>query len=394
MSNNEITQFTDKQEKFLNLLKSYPVKNPETIVSYVSSQGEDVLEDPQRLMEALADCEISPVRRKQVWKHWLNEQRIEIPEGLEKRAGLPKEQLIQLAKAEDEEKRRRDEKYSVETETGDIRVATKDEPNPLSWAEAEKLSAKIKRGIEERKRAETKTEKGEKEPPFIQDAEGNWMLNPKARITGMELLAFEAVRKSQERGQPLDPFEVMKERAKDIEMIRTVFGGGKEGGKFLDSVEDLVQLKTLLGADEELKTLLAGIYKRLGEGEGGKGASEEVKALTERIDKLTEELHQKELERRDEQIRGLTTEIANLRTDFAKAVSEARAKDEYGIMSEGLGVIDRRLGAIEGIVRARLGRQPALLPEGEKGELTKAISAEAIAEEELDKLAEQAFYQP
>jgi len=392
MTNEQATQFTDKQEKFLNLLKMYPIKNPETIVSYVSSQGEDVLEDPQKLMEALADCEISSVRRKQVWKHWLNEQRIDIPEGLEKKAGLPKESLVEMTKKEEEEKRRREEKYSVEIDTGDIRVATKDEPNPLSWAEAEKLSTKIKRGIEERKKAEARVGKEDKEPPFIQDKDGNWMLNPKAKIGGMELLAFEAVRKSQERGERLDPFEVMKERAKDVEMMRSVFGTGKEGGRLTDSLEDLIKLKTLLGADADSKTMLAGIYNLLREGGAGKGESEEVKGLREDLKTLREELERKEREKLTNQITSLSNDLTSLRGELAKVREGATATSEYGIMSEGLKMIDHRLGAMESAVQGFFGKRPPLLGEAAKRELTEAIGEEAKEEEEIEKLAEEAFY--
>lgn len=44
-------QFTDKQGQFLKLLQAYPVSNPETIVDYISAQGEDVLETSAKLLE-------------------------------------------------------------------------------------------------------------------------------------------------------------------------------------------------------------------------------------------------------------------------------------------------------------------------------------------------------
>ncbi|GAI89122.1 unnamed protein product, partial [marine sediment metagenome] len=60
---NRAKEYTDIQEQFLELLKKYPVKNSETVVDYVTSQGETVLEDPEKLAQALSECEISPVRR-------------------------------------------------------------------------------------------------------------------------------------------------------------------------------------------------------------------------------------------------------------------------------------------------------------------------------------------
>ena len=37
---NRTKEYTDIQEQFLELLKKYPVKNAETVVDYVTSQGE------------------------------------------------------------------------------------------------------------------------------------------------------------------------------------------------------------------------------------------------------------------------------------------------------------------------------------------------------------------
>jgi len=58
--NSKISSF-DIQLQFLNLLKKYPIKNPETVVDYVTSQGETLLEDPEKLAQGLSECEISPV---------------------------------------------------------------------------------------------------------------------------------------------------------------------------------------------------------------------------------------------------------------------------------------------------------------------------------------------
>ena len=49
--------------------------------------------------------------------------------------------------------------------------------------------------------------KEEAESPFIQDGEGNWILNPKASITGIEFMAFDAIKRAQERGEAVDPIE-------------------------------------------------------------------------------------------------------------------------------------------------------------------------------------------
>ncbi len=393
-------EYTDTQLQFLELIKKYPVKNPETVVDYVSSQGETVLEEPSELAQALSECEITPVRRRQILKHWFANQGVDVPEPILKQAAMSTENKAIVADKE----ARKDEKYSVDTDTGAIKVASTTDKTALTWDEAEKLSKEIKKGIEEQEKKSTKAEakeraearagEGDKEIPFIQDGEGNWILNPKAKIGGMELLAFEAVRKSQERGEPLDPFEVMKERARDIEMMRSVFGAGEGGRGPIDSVEDLIKLKSLLGADEDTKALLSGIYKRLSEGGEGKGESEDIKALRDELKDLNKKLEQKERERLADQITGLQNEMSNIRGELTKARTEASAKNEYGIMSEGLKVADRRLGAIENVIQGIFGRRSPLLGAGEKKGLTEAISKEAKEEAELEELAEKVFYPP
>ncbi|GAI99895.1 unnamed protein product, partial [marine sediment metagenome] len=92
------------------------------------------------------------------------------------------------------------------------------------------------------------------------------------------------------------------------------------------------------------------------------------------------------------QITNLNTALTEIRTDLARARTEARATDEYGIMSEAIKVVDRRLGAIEGLARGTFGKPPGLLPAGVKEELTQAISEEAVEAQALDELADRVFY--
>jgi len=84
-------QYTDIQLQFLELVKKYPVKNPETVVDYITSQEGTVLEDPEKLAVALSECEITPVRRRQILKHWFAEKGIEVAPELLRRVALPPE---------------------------------------------------------------------------------------------------------------------------------------------------------------------------------------------------------------------------------------------------------------------------------------------------------------
>ena len=373
----------------------------ETIAENISrTGGERVFEYPERLAARLATWHeyISPVKRKQILEQWFSEKGVEVPEEALKTAGLKTSEIKEKEKEEETKKaeeEKRKAKFFVEPDTGAIRAA-KGEETALTMSEAETLSDRIKTGKRESKaeeKAEAEAGEGGKESPFTLDSEGHWQLNPNAKISGMELLAFEAVKKSQEKGETADPFEILAAQAKSIEAMRSVFGGGgKEGGGFLDSVDDLIKLKSLLGSDDDTKTLLSGIYKKLTEEGGGKGESEDVKALRDDVKGLREELQQKEKERLEGQITNLNTALTELRADLTRARTEARATDEYGIMSEAIKVVDRRLGAMEGTVRGVFGRPPGLLPAGVKEEITQAISEEAVEEQALDKLAESVFY--
>ncbi len=142
-------QYTDIQLQFLDLVKKYPVKNPETIVDYVTSQGETVLEDPEKLAVSLSECEITPVRRRQILKHWFADKGVEVPPELLQKVALPPERRKELEEREKAEEESKRAKYSVDEETGAIKVATTGE-KALTWPEAEKLSKSIKKEIAER----------------------------------------------------------------------------------------------------------------------------------------------------------------------------------------------------------------------------------------------------
>jgi len=375
----------------------------ETIAENISrTGGERVFEYPERLAERLATWHeyISPVKRKQILEQWFSEKGVEVPEAALKTAGLKTSEIKEKEKEEETKKaeeEKRKAKFFVEPDTGAIRAA-KGEETALTMSEAETLSDRIKKAKEEAKaeekaEAEKKaTDEGGKESPFTLDGEGHWQLNPNAKISGMELLAFEAVKKSQEKGETADPFEILANQAERIKTLRSAFGGGREGGGFLDSVDDLIKLKSLLGSDEDTKTLLSGIYKKLTEEGAGKGESEDVKGLRDDVKGLREELQQKEKEKLEGQIGSLNDALREVRADLSRARTEARATDEYGIMSEAIKVVDRRLGALEGTVRGVFGKPPGLLPAGVKEELTQAISEEAVEEQALDQLADRVFY--
>lgn len=386
------TEVPEDKLAFNEVLKKFRIglKNDffETITDDIATTGgELVFEMPELLMKKLTEWHsyIDPPTRRRIIEYWFAKKGTSVPEEVIKVAGMTEaEKEKEREKKAQEEKRETTEskKYIVDTETGAISVAKKDERPALDWDEAVKLSARAK--------AE-KGDTGEKEPVFTQDSEGRWIINPKAKVTGIDILAHDALTRSQTKGETRSPLEILEEDAKRLQTIQTVFGGGKGETSFKELLDSLATAKTVLGADDDMKNLLAGIYKKL-EGGEGKGESEQVKGLREELKELSKKLDEKEKEKLTDQITAFRNELTNVRAELAKALKESSAKNEYGIMSELVKVFDRRLGAMESTVQGVIGRPPPLLPEGQKTELTEAISEQAKAEEELDQLAEQAFY--
>lgn len=311
----EPTQYTDIQLQFLKLLQKYPIKNSETIVDYITSQGETVLEDPEKLAVSLAECEISPVRRRQVLKHWFSDKGVEVPPELLRQVSLSPEKRRVIEQKNEERKA----KYSVD-ETGAIKVASTEE-KALTWDEAQKLSRAIKR-----ERGDTGREN--MESPFITDDQGSWILNPKARVTGVELLALESIRRSQDRGEPVDPIEVLGQAAEKMRIYQEVLGGGArqlpewmtDPAKFVETV------KTVAGGgkgDEGIRAELVELRQTIADMREGR-YRQELAALQRQIDALMQKpidvTGRSELDILHEVTAGVLDEAKGLRGDVKSYV--------------------------------------------------------------------------
>lgn len=396
MSNGEESkqEVPEVEAAFTNLLKKFRVGlkdgMTETITENIArTGGEEVFENPERLADRLVSWHdyINPVRRRQILEQWFAERGVEVPEETLRQAGAKsseiktKEEERQRLATEEEKKKA---KFYVDQDSGRIRAAREGE-TALTWDEAEKVSERIQKD-------QAAGEKGEKEPPFITNEKGEWTINPKAKLSSSDVIAWDMFRKSQEKGEETDPFEIMKQRAQDMELIRSVFGGGEKGGGTSEIVESLLKLKELTAPDKEMKAVLAGIYDLLEKG-GGKGAeTEQMKELRDQVKDLRDQLTEQEKKRLTDQIDGLRTEITNIRGDLAASRREQGAKGEYDIMSQGLGVMDRRLGAVENLLRGAIGKPPAQLSEGEKTALKEGITEELTGQAEVDDLAKKVFY--
>lgn len=298
---------------FVALLQDYGLKEKvaTVITKHIADTGSDrVFEKPKELLEKLARFprEIPPVTRRNVLDHWMAQNKIPIPEGYEEESELPSEELRRRKTEKQPEA-----KYSVDPDTGQIKVASTSDKVALTMDEAEKLSKNIEKKGEkggkkvayvydtetkqvrmakegetggtldqakELKKMADEGKAGGEESPFMQNAENRWVLNPKAKVTGVELMALEFMRKSQERGEAVDPMEAMTQAAEKIKVYREMMGGGEKGmpAWMTDPAEFIKTIRLISG-----------------EGKGDEGLKSELIELKRSFDELREDRHRDEM---------------------------------------------------------------------------------------------------
>lgn len=415
---NRAEQYTDIQLQFLNLLKKYPVKNPETVVDYVTSQDETVLEDPEKLAQALSECEISPVRRRQVLKHWFADKGVEVTPELLKKVTLPLERRKEVEEAEAAEREDKKAKYSVDEDTGAIKVATTGE-KALTWPEAEKLSKQIKKEVTERAKGkevkyvydpdartvrmakegevggtleqakelkkmaeETKGKEGG-ESPFIQDSDGNWTLNPKATVTGIELLAFESIRKAQERGEPVDPIEALSQAAEKVKVFREAVVG--TGTQVPDWMTDPVKF-------------IETVDKISGGGKGDEALKQQVTSLEKTLTDMRDDRYKEQIESQKQQIgvlSGNVKELADRVADLSKpAIGRTEMDIIHEIAHEGIGVFKTELPGLRRDIKEALGSTVLPPPKSaEERQAAKIKLGQAVqTDQEIEKIGRRLFF--
>jgi hypothetical protein len=205
------------EEDFATLLKKFKVgANLATNIAENVSHtgGSRVFEEPELLYKRLVSwsSDIPPGMRKNIIEQWFAEKGIDIPPEIQQRAGMTSDQIQKAevgTKKEDAEVR-----YIYDLEAHQVRMAREGERGG-TLAQAKEL----------KKMAEEDEGLG-KESPFVQDAEGQWVLNPKARVSGVELMAFQSLKQAQERGEPIDPITAMTKASEQMKILREGFGGG------------------------------------------------------------------------------------------------------------------------------------------------------------------------
>lgn len=409
-------EFTDIQEQFLNLLQKYPVKRAETVVDYVSSQGETVLEDPERLARALAECEITPVRRRQILKHWFAEKGLDLEEEFLHRATLPASQRKQVTEQEEAEKEKAKAKYSVDQSTGGIKVAT-DAEKALTWGEAQALSDNIKKELASRgkgtevkyvydgemkqirmakqnemggtldeakelkKMAEEK-EGGKEESPFVFSEEQGWSLRPGAKVSGLDILALDSLKRSHQRGETSDPLQALTEAAERMKIFREALGGGQEMPEWMRDPIKLKETMRALGGEEK----------------GDEALRAELATLKETINEMRDAQTKERIDRQQDQISALSGRVKELTdyiADMRRPTVGKTAMDVIGdLTSEVTQLAKTELPGLRQDLRSILGGEslPQRKTNRERDERKGRIKGALEADRELEQLGNEIFF--
>lgn len=187
------------EEDFATLLRKFKIRGDlaTNIAENIShTGGPSVFEDPELLFKRLTawSSDVNPSRRKLIIEQWFAEKGIDISPEVQQKAGMTTEQI---QKEEAGTKGGAEVRYVFDEEKHVVRMAKKDEGGG-TLAQAKELL----------KMADEREEAGA-ESPFMQDGEGRWVLNPKARVTGVELMAVQFMQQAQAKGEPVDPITAM-----------------------------------------------------------------------------------------------------------------------------------------------------------------------------------------
>ena len=324
------------EEDFATLLVKFKIRADlaTNIAENVShTGGPRVFEDPEILVKRLTlwSSDIPPAKRKNIIEQWFAERGVDIPPEVQQRAGMTLEQLRDAEK-KTKEKGEGEVHYIYDTEVKQVRMAKEGERGG-TLAQAKEL-----------KKLAEESEGAGKESPFVQDGEGNWTLNPKARVGGVELMAFQALKQAQERGEPIDPITAMTKASEQMKILRDGFGGGGSPlpAWMTDPVAFTNAIKTAMGGsgeDSKIREAMATMQKTIEELKEDRWLAQftaqqkQIQTLADTLNKTLEAIGDMKKERvgstemdviRDIAEKGIDlakTELPGLRRDIKEAIS-------------------------------------------------------------------------
>jgi hypothetical protein len=342
----------DVESDFEALLKDYGLaeKAATIITKHIADTGTSkIFENPMELLQKLAKFprQIPPVTRKNILDHWIAQNRIPVPKEYEADADKPAEELRRRGPKEEAE----ESKYAVDTDSGQIRVASTTDKTALTWDEADKLSKNIeKKSTEkERKSAEKERKSAAREVTkvtYIYDSVDKVVRMAKEGEQGGTLEQAKELKNMAEegkKGEPPDPLEVMAQSAERVEALRKVFGGGSTLPAWMtDPVTFANAMKTVMGVsgeDSAVKAAITAMQKTIEEMKEDRWQAQfdaqqkQLQDLTGVLNKTLEAIGDMKKERvgrtemdiiheiADKGIELAKTELPGLRRDIKEAIS-------------------------------------------------------------------------
>ena len=342
----------DVESDFEALLKDYGLteKAATIITKHIADTGTSkIFENPMELLQKLAKFprQIPPVTRKNILDHWIAQNRITVPKEYEADADKPAEELRRRGPKEEAE----ESKYAVDTDSGQIRVASTTDKTALTWDEADKLSKNIekKSAEKEKKSAEKEKKSAAREVTkvtYIYDSVDKVVRMAKEGEQGGTLEQAKELKNMAEegkKGEPPDPLEAMAQSAERVETLRKVFGGGSTLPPWMtDPVAFANAMKTAMGGsgeDSAVKAAMTAMQKTIEEMKEDRWQAQfdaqqkQLQDLTGVLNKTLEAIGDMKKERvgrtemdiiheiADKGIELAKTELPGLRRDIKEAIS-------------------------------------------------------------------------
>ena len=365
------------EEDFATLLKKFKVKADlaANIAENIShTGGPKAFEDPEILLKRLTmwSSDITPGKRKNIIEQWFAERGLDIPLEIQQRAGMTPDQ-IQEAEKKTKAAGEVEVRYIYDTDVKQVRMAKEGERGG-TLAQAKEL----KKMAEESEGAGT-------ESPFAQDAEGQWVLNPKARVTGVELMAFQFMRQSQEKGEPIDPITAMTQAAEKWKALREGLGVGGSASTLPAWMSDPAAFITMVKSIS-------------GSTEGDSASKEALTAMQKTIEGLKEDRWRAQFDAQQKQLQDLAGVLNKTLEAIGDMKKERIGRTEMDILheiaTEGIGLAKTELPGLRKDIREAISSvAPPLGKTSEQREDRKKKFQQALdTDKDIEELGRRVFF--
>lgn len=391
------------EEDFATLLRKFKIRGElaTNIAENIShTGGPNVFEDPELLFKRLTawSSDVNPSRRKLIIEQWFAEKGVPIPPEVQQKAGLTTEQI---QKVEEETKRGTEVRYVYDESAHIVRMAKKDERGgTLSQAK------ELLKMADEREKEGT-------ESPFMQDGEGRWVLNPKARVTGVELMAVQFMQQSQAKGEPADPIEAMTRAAETWKTLREGLGGGgsAQPAWMTDPVAFIAAIKTITGQEglggggsaqptwmTDPAAFVEVIRKVTGGTEGDSAVKEAMVEMRQSLDAMKEQRYQDQFASQQKQIQDVTTVLKQTIDTISDLKKGSTGRTEMDIIHEiatgGIDFLKTELPGMRRDIKEAISSVglPAAKSAEERAGRKKRVKGALKTDQEIEELGKRMFF--